>query len=90
MIKKYLPNPVHMSWGFGTLGTISMINSVTTLYLFFLVGIIGVEPALAGTLIFISKIFDVVTDPLMGWISDRTKTRWGRRRPYLFLSLIHI
>ncbi len=86
MIKKYLPNPIHMSWGFGTFGTLTMINSVTTLYLFFLVSVIGVAPALAGLLIFVSKIFDVVTDPLMGWISDRTNTRWGRRRPYLFGS----
>lgn len=68
------------------MGTVTMINSVTTLYLFFLVGVIGIAPALAGMLIFISKIFDVVTDPLMGWISDRTNTRWGRRRPYLFGS----
>ncbi|MEP2736585.1 MAG: MFS transporter [Erythrobacter sp.] len=86
MIKKYLPNPVHMSWGFGTFGTLTMINSVTTLYLFFLVSVVGIAPALAGLLIFISKIFDVLTDPLMGWISDRTQTRWGRRRPYLFGS----
>lgn len=63
-----------------------MINSVTSLYLFFLVGIIGMEPVLAGLLIFASKIFDVVSDPVMGWISDRTNTRWGRRRPYLFVA----
>lgn len=61
-----------------------MINSVTVLYLFFLVTVVGIAPALAGTLIFASKIFDIVSDPLMGWISDRTNTRWGRRRPYLF------
>lgn len=86
MIKQFLPNPIHLSWGFGTLGTVTMINSVTVLYAFFLVSIVGIDPALAGTLIFASKIFDVVTDPLMGWISDRTNTRWGRRRPYLFGS----
>lgn len=63
-----------------------MINSLTSLYLFFLVGIVGIAPALAGALIFASKIFDVVSDPVMGWISDNTNTRWGRRRPYLFGS----
>jgi len=86
MIRKFLPDPIHLSWGFGTLGTVSMINSLTTLYLFFLVSVIGIDPAMAGTLIFVSKIFDIVSDPVMGWISDRTHTRWGRRRPYLFGS----
>ncbi len=86
LIKKFLPNTIHLSWGFGTLGTVMMINSLTSLYLFFLVGIVGIAPALAGALIFASKIFDVVSDPIMGWISDRTNTRWGRRRPYLFGS----
>ena len=86
MKSKYLPNPIHLAWGFGTLGTVMMINSLTALYMFFLVGVVGIDPVLAGGLIFASKIFDWLTDPLMGWISDRTNTRWGRRRPYLFGS----
>ena len=76
-------NTTHLGWGIGSLGTITMINAVAALYLFFLVSIIGLDPALAGLLIFISKIIDVISDPAMGWISDRTRSRWGRRRPYL-------
>lgn len=60
-----------------------MINSVAALYLFFLVTIAGMNPAIAGLLLFVSKVVDIVSDPLMGWISDRTNTRWGRRRPYM-------
>lgn len=73
-------------WGAGSIGTITMINSVTTLYLFFLSYVIGLSPALAGTLILVSKIVDMVSDPLMGWISDRSDTRWGRRRPFMFIA----
>lgn len=63
-----------------------MISALSSLYLFFLVGVVGMSPALAGLLIFISKIVDMVSDPVMGWVSDRTNTRWGRRRPYMFVA----
>src|SRR5262245_18255279 len=34
----------------------------------------------------ISRAFDAISDPLMGWISDRTQSRWGRRRPWMFIG----
>ena len=34
----------------------------------------------------LARVFDAITDPLMGWISDRTNTRWGRRRPWIFIG----
>jgi glycoside/pentoside/hexuronide:cation symporter, GPH family len=73
----------NLGWGMGSLGTITMINSVAALYLFFLVSVVGMEPALAGLILFASKIIDIISDPLMGWISDRTNSRWGRRRPFM-------
>jgi len=39
-----------------------------------------------GLILFGGRILDAVTDPLIGYLSDRTKSRWGRRKPYLFLS----
>jgi hypothetical protein len=50
-------------------------------YLYFLTDVVGLSPALAGTVLLISKIWDAVNDPLMGVITDRTRTRFGRRRP---------
>ncbi len=44
----------------------------------------GMNPALVGLLGAIPRFFDAVLDPLMGYISDTTKSRWGRRRPYIF------
>lgn len=64
-------NPVHFAWGLGSLGTVAAISSVSNFYLFFQSAILKMSPALAGTLIFVSKMFDVVTDPLTGYISDR-------------------
>ncbi len=44
--------------------------------------------ALAGTLLMIGKIWDAITDPITGYISDRTISRWGRRRPYMFVGAV--
>ena len=59
---------------------------IGVLYLFFLTNVIGLKPALAGIVILISEIWDAVSDPLMGVIGDNTRTRLGRRRPYILLS----
>ena len=42
---------------------------------------IGLDPRLVGIIGFIPRIFDAVSDPLMGYVSDNTRSRWGRRRP---------
>ncbi len=59
-------------------------------YLYFLTDIIKLDPALAGIILLVSKIWDAVSDPLMGIISDRTRTRYGRRRPYFLAGIILI
>lgn len=45
---------------------------------------LGMNPALVGLLGALPRLTDAITDPLMGYISDHTKSRWGRRRPYIF------
>ncbi len=49
---------------------------------------LGMNPALVGLLGALPRITDAITDPLMGYISDHTKSRWGRRRPYIFCGAI--
>jgi len=48
----------------------------------------GVNPALIGLASALPRVTDALTDPLMGFISDNTRSRWGRRRPYIFLGAI--
>lgn len=55
---------------------------------FFLLTAWGVDPLWAGLLGGLPRIFDSITDPIMGFISDNTKSRWGRRRPYIFIGAI--
>ncbi len=59
---------------------------VAVLYMMFLTNIIGINAAWAGTVIMISKIWDAVSDPIMGIISDNTRSRFGRRKPYIFMG----
>lgn len=49
---------------------------------------LGMNPALVGLLGALPRFTDALTDPLMGFISDNTRTRWGRRRPYIFWGAI--
>ena len=60
------------------------------LYFFFLTDVVGLRPALAGAVVLVSKIWDAVSDPMFGVLSDRTRTRFGRRRPYFLAGTILI
>ena len=55
---------------------------------FFFTNIFGLTVADAGALMLLARLFDVVTDPLMGAIADRTKSRWGTYRPWLIFGAI--
>ena len=59
---------------------------LSLLYLWFIVNIIKIPMGIAGTIIMAARVWDAISDPLMGSISDNTRTRWGRRRPYIFIS----
>lgn len=74
------------SWGLGSFGTITYINTVTALVLVYLTTIVKIDPLLAGALVTGARVFDAFTDPFMGYITERTRTRIGRRRPYLLLG----
>jgi len=49
---------------------------------------LGMNPALVGLVSALPRLLDALTDPLMGYISDTTRSRWGRRRPYIFIGAI--
>ena len=70
-------------YGFGDMSS-SMFWKIFSYYLpFFYSNVFGLSLAHAGTLLLITKLYDAVSDPVMGMIADRTQTRWGKYRPYL-------
>ncbi len=79
---------IKLGFGIGDLGGNLFFTMIGFYLLFYLTDIAGLAPALAGTVLMIGKIWDAVTDPATGYLSDRTRTRWGRRRPYMFVGSI--
>ena len=77
------PPPPYLGFGIAGLGTGLVVQAPILLLLIYMTDTLAIPAALAGLAMFGPKLFDVITDPVMGFISDRTSTRWGRRRPYL-------
>ena len=66
----------------------NLLPGALGIFMFFLLTAFGMDPFLAGLLGGLPRIFDAITDPIMGFISDNTNSRWGRRRPYIFVGAI--
>ena len=77
-----------IAWGIGTLGPVTVLTATNALLLRFLTDNYGLAAGLAASLIAISKFYDAFADVAMGVVSDRTKSRWGRRRPYLIFGAV--
>ncbi len=67
---------------------LNLLPGALGVFMFFLLTAFGMNPFLAGLLGGLPRIFDALTDPIMGFISDNTKSDWGRRRPYIFVGAI--
>lgn len=76
-----------MAYGAGMLGN-QMFPAALGIFMVVLVQGLGMNPLLWGLLFFVPRLVDAVTDPFMGFISDNTRSRWGRRRPYVFVGAI--
>lgn len=65
-----------------------MFPAALGIFMVVLVKDLGFPPILWGIAFFLPRIFDALTDPIMGFISDNTRSRWGRRRQYVLLGAI--
>jgi GPH family glycoside/pentoside/hexuronide:cation symporter len=83
-----LSNRICLSFGVGTVGVSIMLNAVTSYYPAFLSTVLGQSPEVAGYLMMASKLYDAVVDVLIGTWSDATRSRWGRRRPFLLAGAL--
>jgi len=76
-----------IAFGFGMLAN-QMFPAALGVFIIVLVQDLGFAALLWGIIQFLPRIFDAITDPIMGFISDNTRSKWGRRRQYVFIGAI--
>lgn len=84
-----VPLKEKLAYGIGGLmdgGGVAMMSCVMLKYM----TTMGIAMTVASTIMMVAKIWDAITDPLMGFISDNTRGKWGRRKPYMFFGGISL
>jgi GPH family glycoside/pentoside/hexuronide:cation symporter len=77
-----------LGYGLGDTASHFVWDMVGFWILIFYTDTFGISAAAAGTIMFIARLWDMASDPLMGVISDRTRTRWGKFRPYILWTAV--
>jgi len=83
-----LPRRTKLIYGSGDTGFSLTTTIVAAYFAIFLTDVVGIAPGIAAIAIFIGRSWDYINDPIIGHISDRTRTRWGRRRPFLLFGAL--
>lgn len=84
-----IPNGQKFAYGLGSIVNNLLGGAIGYMSIVLNVGL-GINPALVGTLQAIPRLTDALTDPIMGYISDNTRSKYGRRRPYIFFGAIFV
>ena len=79
--------PAKLAYGAGAFVNNTLAAAIGGMMIILNLGF-GMNPALVGLLGAVPRLFDAIVDPLMGYISDNTRSKWGRRRPYIFIGAI--
>lgn len=77
-----------LAYGAGDLGPAITANILSVFLLIFFTNVAGLGAGLAGSILMIGKIWDAINDPIVGILSDRTHSRWGRRHPWMMFGAI--
>lgn len=77
-----------IGFGVASIADATAYDFIASFFLFFLTDVAGITPAFAGTIIFIAVLWDAITDPIIGMWSDHSKSKYGKRRPFLVGSAI--
>ena len=81
-----LPVSTYVGYGAGQIGGQILRDTPALILPIYMTTVLGLEAALAALVIIIAKCWVVIADPIAGVLSDKTNTRWGRRRPYILVG----
>lgn len=85
-----VPIPTKLAYGVGSIAYGIKDNGFSTLLLLFYNQVIGLPAQMVGLAVMIALIFDAFADPLIGHLSDNTRTRWGRRHPFMYAAALPV
>jgi GPH family glycoside/pentoside/hexuronide:cation symporter len=88
MMLDRLSRKTKLMYGSGDTGFSLTSTIIGAYFLIFLTDVVGLSPGTAAIVLFVGHTWDYVNDPIFGHLSDRTRTRWGRRRPYLLFGAL--
>jgi len=86
--KKYLRKRDYITFSMARFAASAISGLAQGYLLIFYTSVLGIEPITVGVMFLISKIFDGLNDPVMGTIVDKTRSRWGKMRPYIIFGSI--
>ena len=84
-INNSVPMGQKIAFGLGMLAN-QLFPALLSIFIVVLIQDLGFNPLLYGIIAFVPRFIDAITDPLMGFISDNTKSKWGKRRQYVFFG----
>lgn len=79
-----------IAYGFGASAYGVKNNGFDYFLMLFYGTVIGVDPRLIGLAILIALVFDAISDPLVGYLSDNWRSKWGRRHPFMYASAVPV
>jgi len=88
LIIEKLTLKTRVGYGIGDIAICLYWSGVGLYLLYFYTDVVGISPSLAGLIYGIGMFWDAITDPFMGYVAERTRTRWGVYRPYLLFGNI--
>lgn len=84
--KAGVPLTGKIGYGVGISGLWLVFMTTAIYHLYYYTNVFGLSPRQAGLVLFVALLWDAVTDPIMGWLTSRTRTRLGRYRPYILFG----